>query len=347
MEQKLKVLVGVSGGVDSAYTLSLLKADGYDVTAAFLIMNNSNSDSSSAKKTAAEVGADFVLIDKRKEFEETVISDFVNEYALGRTPNPCVVCNRLVKIKALVDYAATNGFDKVATGHYARICFNNQSGRFELFTAKDNKKDQSYMLWRLTQDMLSKLIFPLADIDKSNVRSSSSKAGLSSADKKDSLDICFVPDGNYAKLLESYGVGLESGTFVHADGRILGKSESITHYTVGQRRGLGLAMDRSVFVTKLDSENNVVTVDYEEGIYKKTFTADRLNFVSAASEEALKNERVFVKIRYAAKPAECSVDFSDGVCSVTAKDRFRAVTPGQSAVFYDSDGRLLFGGYIR
>ena len=345
MSDNLKVLVGISAGVDSAYTLSYLKNAGYDVSAAYLIMTDDGSDITKAKKVADEAGVQFFSVDCRKEFRDFVVADFINEYKIGRTPNPCVVCNRFVKIEKLVEFALSNGFDKVATGHYADVRFEN--GLYSVYRSHDSKKDQSYMLWRLTQFQLSKLLLPLSKIEKSDVRVKAQELNLSSANTKDSLDICFIPDGDYAKFLTTNGISDVPGRFVSASGKFLGKSKGIINYTVGQRRGLGLAMDKSVYVTRIDAETNMVTVDYEDGIYSECFTVSNTNFIGIENADSLNQDDIFVKIRYAATPQKCSVIRHGDIYEIQSYDKpFRAVTPGQSAVFYNGDGKLLFGGYI-
>lgn len=332
-----KVLVGISGGVDSSYVLSLLKREGNEVVGAYLIMKDSDLDCNEPKKTADEVGVPYISIDCRDDFKRIVVGNFIKEYSLGRTPNPCIICNREIKLQYLYKYAVANGFDKIATGHYCKV----ENGN--IYVADDLTKDQSYMLWSLTERQRDMLICPLGSKTKQEIRDESKKIGLSNHNKKDSLDICFVPNGDYASFLVSQGVDLPNARFVHRDGRDLGPAKSIISYTVGQRRGLGLSMDRSVYVTKLCPISNTVTVDYEEGIYSNRFKISAMNYHSGDFDI----DDIYVKIRYSAKPVKCSIQkINETRADITTQDPCKAVTPGQSAVFYDSKGKLLFGGFI-
>lgn len=341
-----KIVVGISGGVDSAYTLNLLKAQGHDVIAVYLDLKGDVIELSKAQKCAEECNAQFEAVSCKQEFSDIVMQYFKTEYILGRTPNPCVLCNREIKIKFLYEQMLRFNADKIATGHYAKIGYDVMRNRYFISVADDNTKDQSYMLWMLEQEMLSKLIFPLGELKKSEIRDSAKSKGMSSAAYKDSTDICFIEDGDYANWLMLNGVNLPSGMFIHADGRNLGPSKSIVNYTVGQRRGLNLAMDKSVYVTKIDPNNNIVVVDYEEGLYKKSFKINKLNFVGL-NPNLEYNEPLYVKIRYRSKPQLCKLNFDSDFCTVTTLDEpFKAITPGQSAVFYDKKGHILLGGFI-
>lgn len=339
MKNKEKVLVGISGGVDSSVALKLLKDTGYEVEAAYLIMNDVSENCKKAENCAKQQNVPCHIIDCRSDFENAVISDFISEYKRGRTPNPCVVCNRSVKFKALYRFAKENGFDKIATGHYAKLIYDEKTQKHYIKRSDDAKKDQSYMLWQLSQEILSMLILPLEKLHKEDVRKIAAENGLISANDKDSLDICFIPDGNIENFMKSKNVPDISGSFVHKDGRFLGSCDNIIKYTVGQRRGLGLAMDRSVFVTDIDVCKAAVTVDYEEGLFSDTFT------ISDVSDD-YSGDRLYVKIRYAAPPVLCEITKAGNKYTVHTEEKIRAVTPGQSAVFYDKDGVLRLGGYI-
>lgn len=342
-----RIIVGISGGVDSAYTLYYLKNQGHDVIAVYLNMLGNKQDEERARRCAEETSSPFVSVDCKELFAEKVKEYFKNEYANGRTPNPCVVCNKEVKIKLLYDMLPDLSADFVATGHYAKIEYDDRTKRYAVSVSDDSTKDQSYMLWMLDQNVLSKLILPLGTAIKNELRKDAENIGLSSASAKDSTDICFIPDLDHSKWLQDNGISIPSGRFIHADGRHLGVSKPIYNYTIGQRRGLNLAMDRSVYVTGIDSKESVVTVDYEEGLYKNTFKADNLNFVGIGPKNDL-DIPIYVKIRYKAKMQRCEVCFNDGVCTVSSVcgESFKAVAPGQSAVFYDENGHILFGGLI-
>ncbi len=342
-----KIIVGISGGVDSAYTLYLLKQEGHEVIAVYLNTLGNHEDEDRARKCAEEMDTRFVSVDCKNLFSEKVKEYFKNEYVIGRTPNPCVVCNKEVKIKLLYDLLKDFDADFIATGHYAKVYYNSHTERYSIGISDDVTKDQSYMLWMLDQNVLSKLILPLGTVIKNELRKNAGRVGLSSAESKDSTDICFIPDGDHARWLEESGVLMPCGRFIHADGRMLGGAKPIYNYTIGQRRGLGLAMDKSVYVTGIDAENSVVTVDYQEGLYKDTFRADNLNFVGIKDRGELHNP-IYVKIRYKSRMQKCKVCFDGGNCTVCAVDgeSFKAVAPGQSAVFYDENGHILFGGLI-
>lgn len=342
-----RIIVGISGGVDSAYALYSLKSQGHTVIAVYLNMLGNEQDTERAKKCADDASSPFISVDCKDIFTQKVKEYFKSEYLHGRTPNPCVVCNKEVKVKLLYDMLPELGADFVATGHYAKIKYDAQTARYSVGIADDALKDQSYMLWMLDQNVLSKLILPLGTVIKSELRENAEKAHLSSALAKDSTDICFIPDGDHSKFIEQNGYALPFGRFVHADGRELGTSKPIYNYTIGQRRGLNLAMDRSVYVTDINSENSVITVDYQEGLYKNSFKADNLNFVGIGSEKDI-DKPIYVKIRYKAKMQKCKVCFNEGVCTVSSVcgESFKAVAPGQSAVFYDENGHILFGGFI-
>ncbi len=342
-----KIIVGISGGVDSAYTLHLLKSQGHDTIAVFLNMHGAPQDEERAKKCAKETASQFMSIDCKDLFSEKVQKYFKNEYIIGRTPNPCVVCNKEVKIRLLYNLLAELNADFIATGHYAKIHYDEHIDRYSIGISADKTKDQSYMLWMLDQNILSKLILPLGDLTKNELREKAMLAGLSSAESKDSTDICFIPDGNHAKWLEKNGAVMSCGRFLHANGRYLGVSKPIYNYTIGQRRGLGLAMDKSVFVTAIDANKGIVTVDYQEGLYTDSFNVDNLNYVGINDLTCL-DTPIYVKIRYKSKLQKCEINIQGGICTVNAAtgESFKAITPGQSAVFYDENEHILFGGLI-
>lgn len=342
-----KIIVGISGGVDSAYTLYSLKKAGHEVIAVYLNMLGREDDEDRARKCADETGSQFVSVDCKELFNKRVKEYFKSEYTDGRTPNPCVICNKEVKIKLLYDLLCELNADYIATGHYAKICRDETTERYCIGVSDDITKDQSYMLWMLDQSVLSKLLLPLGTVIKSELREDAGNVGLSSAETKDSTDICFIPDADHAKWLEQNGVIMPLGRFMHADGRFLGTSKPIYNYTIGQRRGLGLAMDKSVYVTRIDSNDSVVTVDYQDGLFVRQFKADNLNFVKMERPCDIPAD-IYVKIRYRSKMQKCKVDFNGVICTVNADEgeKFKAVAPGQSAVFYDKDGHILFGGLI-
>ncbi len=337
----MRILIGLSGGLDSTYAAYYLKAQGHEVVGAAVIMHE-YTDISSAKAAADAVGIPFVTIDFREEFKDKVVRRFIEDYKQGRTPNPCVECNPAVKFGALCDYAEKNGFDKVSTGHYANIC--NCNGRY--YIKRDARgKDQSYVLWRLTQKQLSMLHLPLCGMDKEEIRKEAKSLGFEAADAKDSQDICFIPDGDYVSYIEkATGESFPEGDFLDEDGNVIGKHKGIIRYTVGQRKGLG-AFGKPMFVAGVDGDNNTVTLVPAGREFSGVAEVSELNFMKLApmSEGRI---NAFCRVRYSAPPVPCTVKFENSTAQVEFEGLTRAVTPGQSAVFYDGDD-LLFGGVIQ
>ena len=348
--RKMRVLLGMSGGLDSTYTARLLLEAGYEVVGAVLVFSE-HTDLESAEIAAREVGIELIRINAAERFDQYVVKNFVTEYANGRTPNPCVVCNRYVKMALLYETAVREGFDYFATGHYAKIVQTN--GRYAVSMAKDRSKDQSYMLWGLSQDMLARLMTPLADRDKDEVREEALAVSLSAAEKKESQDICFIPDGDYvsfiARYAEKHGLdfvkdAFESGRFVNPLGEVLGEHRGIVNYTVGQRKHLGIALGYPAFVTEIDAEKREVTLAPKAETFKSEIAVSDLVF-GALSERRSGEITATVKIRYAAKPAPCRVVFSEDGARVYFDTPERTPAKGQSAVFYDGE-TVLFGGTI-
>ncbi len=335
-----RVLVGLSGGVDSAAVALILKEKGYEVFGAYLSLCE-NSDPEPARKVAAALGIPFVVASYQKSFENRVVRPFLEEYRSGKTPNPCVECNRFVKIASLLRTADRLGIDSVATGHYARV-FQNDKGRWCLARGRDDGKDQSYFLWKLTQKQLSRLIFPLSEIQKSDVKEKA--AGLVPPKQEESMEICFIPDADTQNFLETHGVRLPEGDFVDKNGIVLGKHRGIHRYTIGQRRGLGVAMGTRYFVTELLPEENKVVLGPEEDLAVSSLFVKDLHFVSATRAEAKKCEVLF-QGRNRGKPIPCKVNFESGGARVFFAEPIRAFAAGQSACFYHED-LLFFGGVV-
>ena len=341
----MRVLVGISGGLDSAYAALKLQRQGHSVEGAVLVMHDFT-EVDAAKAVADEIGIKLHVIDCRENFS-AVIDNFVSEYCNARTPNPCIICNPIVKFKRLYDFAVNNGFDRIATGHYARIdtLQTGDETRYALVRAKDSKKDQTYMLYRLPQHILAALILPLADDEKSDVRRMAAEESLSVADRKDSQEICFIPDGDYAEYIENIKGRFPEGNFVDTDGKVIGKHRGIIRYTIGQRKGLGVAAGQRVFVTDINPIDNTVTLSPEGVATDKIIVSD---IVFSGMEEPGEGEerRVQVKLRYAAQPHDATAVFDGkGGAELMLDTPQRAITPGQSAVMYDGD-RLLCGGFI-
>lgn len=338
----MKILVGLSGGLDSTYTVKKLLDTGHTVEGAVLIFSE-HTDVEKAQISASELGIPLRFVDCQKQFSDVVIANFISEYTKGRTPNPCAVCNRHCKIEMLYNECVKGEFDAFATGHYCKVV--SENGRFFVQRAKDLRKDQSYMLYALTQEQLSKLITPLSDLLKSEVREKSAELNFSSANDAESMDICFIPRGKYTDFLESQGATSKSGNFVTPDGKVIAPHKGIMHYTVGQRKNLGIALGYRSFITKIDSQSGDITLDRVEACHVKGFTVKELNFQKIEQKNNGEAWNGSVKIRYAATPAPCNVEFTNHGCTAYFTDAKPLPAPGQAAVFYDSDD-IAFGGII-
>jgi tRNA-specific 2-thiouridylase len=342
--EKKKVLLGMSGGIDSTYAVVKLRTLGYEVEGAILKMSE-HTDIAAAERAAEALGVKLHVVDCTEDFRTYVVENFVSEYLRARTPNPCIVCNREVKFKKLCECARMLGIETVSTGHYAHILCDEETGRYFIARGKDGRKDQSYVLWRLSQEELAMLYFPLADDVKADVKQISKDMALPSAELKESQEICFIPSNDHTAYIEEYlGRKIPAGNFVDKDGKVLGKHKGVVRYTVGQRKGLGISLGKHVFVTNIDPEAGTVTLGDECDLFTKEFEIDDIIFQKrkfAAGESV----RLFVKIRYAAPPVPCTVEFCENSARVILDEPARAVTPGQSAVFYDEQG-VIFGGFI-
>ncbi len=340
----MRILLGMSGGLDSSYAALKLKEEGHSVEGAVLIMHDFT-ETESAREAAREVGIKLHEIDCRALFEEKVASNFISEYTRGRTPNPCIVCNREVKFRVLLDYAKANGFDKIATGHYARIENSGNDGKAVICRSHDEKKDQSYMLWRLSRDVIDNLVFPLSDCTKEEIRAKAEALALSSAKKRDSQEICFIPSGDYGEYIEERVGKSIPGDFIDADGKVLGKHNGILHYTIGQRKGLGIALGARAFITDIDPETNQITLSFSAD-ERLEFTVSDVIFSGIEPKYEGEISDFYVKVRYQAAPVFARVEFLSGRrAKVSLSLPARSVTAGQSAVFYLGD-TLAFGGFI-
>ena len=336
-----KILVAMSGGVDSAAACAILKKQGYKVAGGtMLLRDGGEAESEDARIAAKQMGIEFFAFDLRKEFFERVITPFMRVYQDGGTPNPCVVCNGAMKFGIFLEKALELGFDGIATGHYARI--EEKDGRFLLRVAADRQKDQTYMLCGLNQFQLAHTIFPLGDVvSKDETRALAIEAGLDLAKKRDSQDICFIPDGDYMAYLTSHGVVPQKGNFVSPDGKIYGAHRGMEGYTVGQRRGLGLAFGERVYV--LGKRGTDVILGQEEALFSKTVAVENVNYIPF---DALNTPmRVQAKLRYTPRTAQATLIPSENGCILEFDEPQRAATKGQTAVFYDGD-TVLGGGVI-
>ncbi len=354
---KKKVMVAMSGGVDSSVAAALLMEQGYDVVGVTMKLRPdqymvegakggccSLEDVNDARRVANHLGFPHYVFNLTDLFTKKVIDYFVEEYLRGRTPNPCIACNRFLKFDELLRRALSLNMDYVATGHYARIYHNEETGRHGLKKALC-AKDQSYVLYNLTQHQLQHTLLPLGDFSKDQVREIARSLGLPVAEKADSQEICFVDNGDYAGFIERYkGKAAPEGFFVSTTGEVLGKHRGITHYTIGQRKGLGIALGRPMFVVEIKPEENIVVLGEEGESYFDELVAVDLNLIPF---ERLESEmEVEAKVRYQAKPERAAVyPFGEGAVRVKFERPQRAVTPGQAVVFYKGE-EVLGGGTI-
>ena len=358
MEQK-KAIIAMSGGVDSSVAAHLMKQKGFECLGVTMRLYDkecncqcelagefTSKDIEDAKKVADAVGIPFEVWDYREVFEKEVIKRFVQTYMDGETPNPCVECNHYIKFGVMMDRMFALGYNYLATGHYVRNEYDAVSGRYLLKKAVDATKDQSYMLYNLTQEQLSHLVFPLGDFTKDEIRQMAGQQELVNAQKRDSQDICFVPDGEYAAFIENYlGTTFETGEFVTTDGKVLGAHQGMIRYTIGQRRGLGISAADRLYVVDKDMENNRVILGSNDNLMEDTLVAYNVNLISVDSIPA--PIRCKAKIRYKHKEADATVtQISDTEVKVVFDVPQRGITPGQSLVMYDGDV-VIGGGVIR
>lgn len=344
-----KVLVAMSGGVDSSAVAAMLQEQGYEVAGATMQLwqpgeyfaGTAHDPVPAAQQVAKELAIPHYVFDFSSIFRQEVVQPFMAEYAAGRTPNPCVFCNRAIKFGAFFEKARELGFDAMATGHYARI-EQATTGAYQLFRA-DSEKDQSYVLYQMNQQVLSHLLLPLYGVDKEEVRRFARRAGLSVSDSPDSQEICFIPDHDYAAFLTRMGVQAIPGDFVDGFGNRLGKHKGLLHYTVGQRKGLG-AFGSPKYVLSLDVQNNRVILGENADLFAGSFICSQVNWLSG--QPLTDPIPAQVKIRYSARPASAMLYPEGTDVKVVFETPQRAVTPGQSAVFYDGN-QLLGGGIIQ
>ena len=351
-----RVMVGMSGGVDSSVAAKLLLDSGYDVTGVTLKLFSDEdivefdketrtccalSDVEDARSVAFKLGFDHFVFNFKDKFHSDVMDQFVSSYLEGKTPNPCIECNRHIKFDKMLKRAEELGYDYIATGHYAEVKFDENSGRYLLIRPKDRSKDQTYVLYSLTQYQLAHTLFPLGNLDKKHVREIAENAGLINSRKPDSQDICFVPDGDYASFIEkATGEQAQDGNFTDLNGDIIGRHKGIIHYTIGQRKGLGVTFNKPMFVINKDKLNNTVTLGDESALFSKTLVAEDLNFISI--EKLNSPMRVTAKARYSQTEQYATIEPHGEMVIVTFDEPQRAITSGQAVVFYDGD--IVVGG---
>ncbi|QAT42405.1 tRNA 2-thiouridine(34) synthase MnmA [Aminipila luticellarii] len=351
-----KVLVGMSGGVDSSVSVYLLQQQGYEVSGVTLkLFDNDDigiedkektccslSDVQDARSVATKLGCRHYVFNYSEWFMQDVVERFARSYEEGRTPNPCIDCNRYIKFSRMLERAKFLEFDYIATGHYAQIEKDPVTGRYLLKKGADPSKDQSYVLYTMTQEELSRTLFPLGKMKKSEIRAIAEREGFVNAKKKDSQDICFVKDGDYAGFLQNVmHIKSEPGDFVDKDGRKVGRHQGIIHYTVGQRKGLGQTFGKPVYVLSKDKEGNTVTLGKNEELFAEGMIVEDMNLISIA--ELAEPLKVTVKARYSMKEVGAMIyPLEKGDIKVIFDEKQRAITPGQAAVFYDGD--VVVGG---
>ncbi len=360
--KKEKVYVGMSGGVDSSVAAALLLEKGYEVVGVTLRLWNEEHDVPAAhpekiccsldavhdaKMVCDQLGIRHKMLDLQPEFRKWVVDDFIREYLNGRTPNPCVICNIKIKWESFLKHIQSWGGGLVATGHYARVVFNSETRRYELRRGRDRWKDQSYALWGLTQESLSRTLLPLGDLTKEEVRALAEKFNLRTAQKQESQEICFIPDNDYKRFIREQApeavADLPEGEIVDLQGSRLGTHKGYPYYTIGQRKGLGIAASEPLYVAEIEPQRNRIVVGRKQELFRRGLIARRINWVALPGLDAPR--RAFVKIRYKDPGSLAELRPLEGGRVKVLFDRpQRAVTPGQSVVFYEDD--LVLGGGI-
>ncbi len=366
----MKIAVAMSGGVDSSAAAAILREQGHELVGFTMQLWNqrrgisvdengeslpsrccSLDDVYDARRVAEELGFPFYVLNLEKEFEHDVVQPFVNSYLNGETPIPCVACNSRLKFASLDKLAVSLGCEKVATGHYARVEFDETTNRYRLLRGRDPQKDQSYFLWELTQNQLSRALFPLGELSKNDARQAARDNQLAVAEKKESQEICFVPDGDYAGFIDRYLAAEQQiarvpggGEIVSTNGEVLGRHTGIHRYTIGQRRGIGVAQSRPLYVLSIDAEKDRVVVGYDDELLSTELTAAGVNWIAFDKPVEAVRAEVRVRYRHTAAPARIT-PLDDHRARVEFDEPQRAITPGQATVFYRGD-EVVGGGWI-
>lgn len=366
----MRIVVAMSGGVDSSAAAAILKEQGHELVGFTMQLWNqrrgisvdengeplpsrccSLDDVYDARRVAEELGFPFYVLNLEKEFERDVVQPFVTSYLNGETPIPCVACNSRLKFASLDKLAVSLGCEKVATGHYARVEYDEATNRYRLLSGRDPQKDQSYFLWELTQEQLSRAMFPLGEMSKPDARDAARRADLAVSEKKESQEICFVPDGDYAGFIDRYLEAEQqaerrpaAGQIVTTSGEVIGAHTGIHRYTVGQRRGIGIAQPRPLYVLAIDTKKNEVVVGNDDELLRSEFTAAGVNWIAVENPGADVCAEVRVRYRHNAAPATITPQ-PDSRVRVKFDEPQRAITPGQATVFYRGD-EVLGGGWI-
>lgn len=361
--QKKKVVVGMSGGVDSSVAAYLLQKEGYEVVGVTMNVWKKEgdemierrggccglSDIDDARRIADKLGIEHHVLNFRGDFHRAVVQNFIDEYKEGRTPNPCIACNRFVKWQSLLNRSIPLGADFISTGHYATIAQNNNNGRFTIKISEGGgHKDQSYALFNLTQEQLSRSIFPIGIHSKDEIRDIAKNIDVMMAHKPDSQDICFIPDNNYGAFLESelQKEDINAGNFLDVHGNVLGKHKGIIYYTIGQRKNLGISFGVPMYVKEILPKTNEVVLASDSELFENNLTAFDLNFMYLSKEEIEDGLEVYAKIRYSHKPSKAFISVRDDKINCTFEEAQRAITKGQAVVFYDKEGHIIAGGTI-
>ncbi len=341
---KKKVLLAMSGGVDSSAAAVCLQNAGYECLGATMLMQDAGAAGvDDARAVAETLGMDFSVLDVREQFKKEVMNEFIASYLRGETPNPCIVCNKKLKFGLFDDYAREIGADYIATGHYASVV--KYGDRYAIKKGADERKDQSYVLYNLTQETLSRLILPLGNMEKAEVRALALEASLKNAEKKESQDICFVPDGDYVGFIErALGTTTPEGDFVLRDGKVMGRHKGIIRYTIGQHKKLGLGIHTPLYVLEKDAENNRIILGSNEDLFVTTVEAKDINWMAIEKPDG--PIRALAKIRYKHKEQSATIEVvGEDRVRVVFDEPQRAATPGQAVVFYDGD-TVLGGGTV-